>query len=84
MYKEHNKPKIIDRIMCWLHWHTPDREEENAYRDGIDRPHAWCKYCYSHVPLFGHREKRFLWGRWRQRSLCRDIFKKKEAYFIYQ
>lgn len=72
LYKEYNKPKIIDRILCRLHWHVLDRKEENAYLDGCDRPHAWCKFCYAHIPLFGYQEKRFLFGRWRRRNLIKD------------
>lgn len=81
-YKNHNHPRIIDRIMCWLHWHVQDRKNDDAYLDGINRPHAWCKYCYSHLPLFGHKEVRFMFGHWRQRILCRDV-SEKEKYFIY-
>jgi len=58
-------------LSCKLGWHSPDHGFRNAYKDGIGRPHAWCKYCGIHIPLFSFNRKkdtRYLFGEYKIRG----------------
>lgn len=62
-------------------WHTPQEGYlENPYKDGINRPHAWCRYCGKHTPLFGIRKIKIILGKKRQKSLIRTITGKLVRY----
>lgn len=62
--------KIVSWISCKLGYHSPDRWFRNAYKDGTDRPHAWCKHCGIHIPLFDYtrKETRYIFGELKMRG----------------
>ena len=67
---------LINKILCFFGWHIPRTYYNNAYRDGINRPHSWCKYCGHHVPLFGLRKRKKIFGKIRQKNYIYSKWKK--------
>lgn len=67
---------MVNFILCFLGWHTLDRKEEDGYIDGIGRKQAHCKFCYSHLPLFGDREKKIIFGLERQKNFITVLGKR--------
>ncbi|MFA5048607.1 MAG: hypothetical protein WC516_06305 [Patescibacteria group bacterium] len=67
---------FLDKVACVFGWHIADRDEANAYPDGCGRLHAWCKICGQHMPLFGDREKKVVFGKERQANFITVLDKR--------
>lgn len=72
---------MVNKILCSMGWHTSkDGYEKNPYQDGVLRPHAWCKYCGKHMPLFAIRKLKNIFGEKRQKTFIKNIKGKLQRY----
>ena len=60
--------KIIPKILCLFGYHTPVTWYNNAWRDGANRPHSYCRYCFKSFPMFIRNNKKMILGKTRFRE----------------